>query len=230
MILWVGLALAGPLTPGERLEWSVSWLGIEAGTAWSTLAQGPDGWIIEVGARNASWLDHLYPIDDWMRSTWSFPPGGSRRYETRSREGRFRQDQDMRLGPPEILVHRGQDGETGWHEWDSRYRHVAGAEDPITAVFRLRVDPPPVGGTVGFPVFNGKKTLTLAATGAVGEVVDGTPTREVQVRSAADGDYAGSVTLLLSEDADRVPLRASVSTRAGPVTVSLRSRVVPGAP
>lgn len=225
MILLVGVAMAAPLTHGERLEWAVSWMGIEAGSAWSTVARNGEAWVVEAGARNAGWLDHLYPIEDWMRSTWQ--GAGSQRYETRFREGRFHQDQDMRLGPPEILVHRGQDGDQGWHEWESRYRHVPGAEDPISAVFRLRVAPPPVGGSIDFPVFNGKKTLTLRATGAVGAPVDGVATREVQVRSASDGDYDGQVTLLLSEDDDRVPLRAFVGTRAGTVTIALARRSVP---
>ncbi len=226
MMLLVGLSLAAPLTVGERLEWAVSWMGIEAGTAWSTVSQQDGRWVVEAGARNAGWLDNLYPIDDWMRSTWR--DVGSERYETRFREGRFHQDQDMRLGPPEIQVSRGQNnGDQGWHTWDSHYRYVPLAEDPISAVFRLRVSPPPVGGAVEIPVFNGKKTLSLRATGAVGEAVDGTPTREVTVRSAGDGDYEGAVTILLSEDADRVPLRVYVSTRAGPVIVALRKRTLP---
>jgi hypothetical protein len=225
VLLLLGVALAAPLTSGERLEWTVSWMGIDAGTAWSTLTGAGDAWVVETGARNAPWLDALHPIDDWMRSTWS-PVAGSRRYETRFREGRFRQDQDMVLGPPEVRVHRGQQGDEGWRTWDSHYRWVAGSEDPISAVYALRVRPPEVGGSTDVTVFNGKKTLVLRASGSTGPRVDGVATRSVDVRSASDGDYAGSLTLLLSEDADRVPLRASIGTRAGTVTVALTRRVV----
>jgi len=207
----------------------VSWLGIDAGTAWSTLRGGAEGWVVETGARNAGWLDHLYPIDDWMRSSFG-ASGGSRRYETRFREGRFHQDQDMRLGPPEVLVARSQRFDEGWRSWESRYRWVEGAEDPISAVYRLRVDAPEVGTTVDLPVFNGKRTLTLAATAAPGPEVDGVPTRELTVRSASEGDYAGSVRLLLTEDAWRVPVRAWVGTRAGTVAVALTHRSVDGSP
>lgn len=193
------------------------------------MREGASGWVVETGARNAGWLDGLYPIDDWMRSTFALG-GGSLRYETRFREGRFHQDQDMRLGPPEVVVARSQRFDEGWRSSEGRYRWVDGAEDPISAVYRLRVDAPPVGGSVDFPVFNGKKTLTLRAVAAAGPEVDGAPTRELTVRSAADGDYEGSVRLLLTEDADRVPVRAWIGTRAGPVAVALTRRVVGDSP
>lgn len=225
-LLLVTLAAAAPLRDGERLEFAVRWMGIEAGSAWSTLTAAAEGWVVEAGAKNAGWLDGLYPIDDWMRSEWR-PGEGSRRYLTRFREGRFHQDQEMWIGPPEVRVRRSQAHADGWRSSEGRYAWVPGAEDPLSAIYRLRVDPPPVGGTTEFPVFNGKRTLRLRASAEPGPTVGEVPTRRLVLRSAREGDYDGGIDLLVSEDADRVPMEAVIATRAGPVKVALVRRTVP---
>lgn len=226
LLLFVAaLASAAPLTHGERLEFAARWMGLEAGSATSTLRKEGERWVIEARARSAKWVEPMYPIDDWLRSE-GVPGQGVRRYLTRFREGRFQQDQDMRFGPLEILVHRDQWFKDGWRSWQRHYPYVPGTEDPLSAIYRLRVEAPAPGATTSFPVFNGRRTLTVRVTAELGPTTDGKPTRKLQVTTPRSGDFQGRLTLLLSEDEDRVPMQTIISTRAGAVHVNLASRTV----
>lgn len=225
MLLLAALLAAAPLTDGERLRFSLRWMGIEAGSATTSLRREGERWVIEAQARSARWVDPMYPVDDWMRSE-GVPGTGALRYLTRYREGRFQQDQDMRFGPLEVLVDRDQLFADGWHSWTRHYPFVPGTEDPLSAIYHLRVHTPAVGETRQLPVFNGRRTLPVEARGEPGPEVDRRPTRKVVVTSARSGDFQGSLTLLLSDDEDRVPLQTVIATRAGPVHVNLAERTV----
>lgn len=225
LLLVAALASAAPLTHGETLDFAVRWMGVDAGRATSTLRQEGKRWVIEARARSAKWVEPLYPIDDWMRSE-GVPGQGAERHLTRFREGRFQQEQDMRFGPLAILVHRDQWFEDGWRSWQRHYPYLPGTEDPLSAIYRLRVEAPAPGATTSFPVFNGRRTLTVRVTAEPGPTTDGRPSRKLRVTTARSGDFQGSLTLLLSEDEDRVPLRTILSTRAGAVHVNLAARTV----
>src|SRR5688572_18625414 len=114
--LLLSAALAAPSFVGEKLRWDIAFAGVTGGQAWAEVVPGADGAVhIEAGAKNADWYERVYSIDDFVRSPW-VPGAGSRRYETRFREGRFQQDQDMRLTPSGVSVWRKQRFEEGWRE------------------------------------------------------------------------------------------------------------------
>lgn len=203
------------------------WLGVEAGRAWATLHADGARWRVEVGARSAGWVSALYPVDDRMTSWWA-PGTGSTRYDTEFHEGRFEQRQRMLLGVPQTVVERSQLRDGAWVDSVGHYRGEADTHDPVSALYQLRVAPPSAESSARLRVFNGRDTLTLDASTAASVVAKaGYAAREVTVRSAAAGDYAGSVTCWLSDDADAIPVAAAIETRAGTVTLVLVDRQDP---
>ena len=215
MWLLLSPAFAQPLTDGERLEWAVSWMGIEAGRTWATLRETTGGWAIEAGCRSHDWLAALYPIDDWLLSE----PG---RYRTRFREGRFHQDQDMSLGDP-FVVARSQLVDGAWKSGENRYDAVPDAEDPVSAFYRVSETAAEPGGEARFPVWTGRRGATVVAHTSARE--EGR--LRVDVHSGEDGeDVRDAMTVWLSDDADRVPVEVRIQTRAGPVYARLVERTV----
>lgn len=228
---------------GERITWSIRYGGVAAGTAWAEAKLEPDGAVvIEGGAKNAPWYGKLYSIDDFVRST-ARPEGGSTRYETRFREGGFHQDQDMRLEPGGFEVWRKQRFGEEWREWTKSYDAHPGAEDPISAVTRIRLlhdealAPTPLGSGWTFPVFSGEKTWPLIVT-----VVDREPletevlgtvqTRVVELRTEHKGmlEQRGRFWIWLTDDARRIPVRMVVKTNFGAVRADLVAYRPPAVP
>lgn len=219
------VAAAHAITNGERLEWAVTWMGISAGRAWASVRASGEGWSVEAGGRSASWLAELYPVDDWLLSEWA---PGSRRYRTRFREGRFQQDQEWRMGADGIVVARSQRFDEGWRSWENAYPAIAGVEDPISALFRLREEP----GDATFPVWSGRKAGRVVARTVGRETltprsgVGGEALRVEVATGYGNADVKSTLTLYLSDDADRVPLAAVLHTRAGPVRLDLARRTL----
>ena len=220
------LADATPLRVGERLEWAVSWMGVAAGRAWSTIGPLDGAVLFEAGCTSAPWLAGLYPIDDRLRSEWR-PGQGSRRYVTRFREGGFEQDQDVDIGADPIVAARAQRFDDGWRAWEDIHAAVPGVEDPVSAFYRLREEAGPVGERVRWTVWTGRRAAGLQVWTAAAEALDGVAVWRVEVLAEhAGGDLEPRMTVWLTQDADRVPLVAEVRTRAGPVRAELTRRVL----
>jgi len=216
----------GPAFLGECLRWEVSYLGVTGGFAEARTAPGEDGALVTTGSvQNAPWYDSVYSIDDRIQSTWT-PGSGSRAYDTWFREGRFEQDQHMRLSADGITVDRRQRGDSGWREWSNTYPAHPGAEDPVSAFFRMRMMD--LDTTIRFPVFSGRHTWTLEVVPRDREHLPDTPlgpvdTRVVELRTAHEGDLEqrGRFLLWLTDDARQVPVRMVVRTNVGPIRADL---------
>ncbi len=215
------LALAGPLAEGERLRYEASWMGIPAGVATAETRREGETWVVRVASRSSDWLAGLYPVDDRLTSVWA-PGAGSQRYETVFREGRFQQDQVMVFGASAITVSRHQLFEEGWRRWEDSYVAAPGVEDPVSALWRIRE-----AGAGRFDVFSGKRVVPVDVQKVGGAYIDGQATERFDVRTVHDGDLKDRMSLWLTTDEARVPLRAEVATRAGPVTITLIEREVP---
>ncbi len=226
--LLVSAALAAPIVHGERLEWAVSWMGIDAGSAWSTTSESGPAWIFEAGARSAGWLVSLYPIDDLLRSEWTAGLG-SARYFTRFREGRFQQDQDNRFGADAVVVSRTQLRDEVWQPSESRYAAAPGVEDPVSAFYRIREEAGPVGERTRWTVWTGKNAIPMIVHTAAAEAYAGQAALRVEVLADHDtDDVEPKLTVWLTDDAARVPLAAVLHTRAGAVKATLVERTVGG--
>jgi hypothetical protein len=224
-LLLIAASLAGSLV-GEVIRWDIQFAGVSGGQAWCSVLPGEDGAVLlEAGARSADWYARLYPIDDFVRSTWA-PGEGSRRYETRFREGRFIQDQDMRLSAEEVTVAGRQKVEEGWREWESRYPGTAGVEDPVSAIYAMRLLAGP--GPWTYPVFSGKETWPLQIELVGEERIEDTPLGAVDVqilslRTLHKGDWEqrGRFLMYVTDDDRRIPVRFVVKTSIGAIKANM---------
>ena len=211
---------------GERLQWEVQFAGVTGAHLWSTVLDG-DGEtvLIEAGARSADWYTRLYPVDDFARSTWT-PGQGSSRYETRFREGRFHQDQDMRLGADEITVLRRQRFDEGWREWSTPYPAAPGAEDPLSMIYALRRLTGE--GPWRYPVFSGDKSWPLEVEVLRRDHLTDTVVGDVDVlvlslRTLHEGDWEqrGRFVVYVTDDERRIPVRLQIKSSIGSMKVVL---------
>jgi hypothetical protein len=230
LALWLvatALAAEAPLSAGERLDWAISWMGISAGSAWSTTAGSRAGWVFEAGAKSAGWLASMYPIDDLLRSEWT-PGVGSSRYVTRFREGRFEKDSDNRFTADAVVVAHTQRFDEGPRSWEDRYAAAPAAEDPVSAFYRLREEAGPVGERVHYQVWTGRKSIPMVVWTAAVELYDGQPTFRVEVLTDhGNEDVEPKLTVWITDDAAWVPLAALIRSRAGPVKATLVKRTLP---
>lgn len=221
----VALAQAAPIEVGERLEWKVEWMGMQAGIAWAELRPDGEGYRIEAGCDTSGMVERLYPVHDRLVSRWS-PGEGSRSYTTRFREGGFQQDQVMSFAETGFSVKRTQLYKDGWRTKEDHYDAVQGVEDPVSAFYRLRTYDLLTSATASFPLFTGRRTVSLVATAQERTVLAGQNALKVDVATQHEGDLQGRFVVYISADEDRIPLQVVVQTKAGPVYATLSRRSV----
>ena len=219
------IALADPAPyAGEQMAWEVRFGEVVAGAAWTSASTEGDALILEAGARNAPWYARLYTLDDALRSTW-VPGEGSRRYQTRSREGDFHRDDDMRLTPAGITVDHDQKFEHGDRTWTDTYPASPQAEDPLSALYRARHLPG--DGPWSYPVFTGRKTADLhvepLGAAELESVFGPVDTLVIALRSGARPELGarGAFVLWLTDDDRRVPVRAELTLPVGRLRAEL---------
>lgn len=222
MVWLVSLALADT----ERLTWAVTWMGVQAGTAWSTRTTRDATETVEAGCRSAPWLAALYPIDDVIRSVWRVRDGAVR-YETQFREGAFQQDEVVDFSGERIRTSRRLWKEGAWTHTEQTYAQVPTVEDPVSGFYRTRASVSLGAPPLRFKVWTGRWASDVVVQAVGVETIDGARAWRVEIASEhADGDVEPRATLWLSADDGRVPLRVDLRTRAGPVRVTLLDRTV----
>ncbi|MSP55974.1 MAG: DUF3108 domain-containing protein [Myxococcales bacterium] len=214
------LLLAALAFADEQLTFTARWMGVTAGRAIATTVVQGDVREVTVTAKNATWLDGLYPIDDRMVSEGR-SAGGSIRYQTWFREGRFTQDQDMLFSPTGQHVDRRQLVDGAWKASTSDRTNSDGQlpEDPISAFYRIREAGLKVGERLLLDVYNGKRVVPVVVDCVRRQALGDIEVRFVSIRSGRDGDFDGGIDLFLT-DAD-VPALAVLPTRAGPVRIEV---------
>jgi len=229
-LLFGALARAGDLG-GERMRWDVTYAGMVAGQAWAEVKVDGGTLLLSGGAKNADWYEPFYKIDDWVQSTW-VPGQGSLRYETRFREGRFHQDQDMRFEESGIEVARRQLKSEGWKEWTTPYPPAPGVEDPVSALYAMRALEG--DGPWTLQVFSGKKSWPLSIEPVERATIDtifgkDTPVRVVELKSLHEGDVKqrGRFFVTLTDDERRIPVRAVIKTNIRSIKADLVSYAAP---
>lgn len=216
-MIWALTSLAWAWEPPEResLRFVAEWMGLEAGVAEADTTRVDGGWRTVVTSRSADWLASLYPIDDRVESLWG--PGGSLRFETRYREGRFQQDQRMQFTAAGIEVTRRQLFTEGWREWANHLRPEAGVLDPVAALQALRARD---GGSTELRVYSGGGWVQGVRVVDEGlEEVAGLEARRYDLTTRRHGVLDTHLTAWIATGPTRLPLLATVHTRAGPVSV-----------
>ncbi len=214
-----------PFAPGETMVYRVEWDGptgaVNAGEIEIKVDATKDAaYRFTIAARTAPWIARFYDADDRFitDATADLLPI---RQERQLREGRrmideaFRFDRDQR-----VVVSEGRDGRPPLRLWP-------GARDPISAFFYLRTLPLAPGMHLDVPVNDSGRNLILSVKVDDSERVRvaGVEREALRVmpivRERVERRQPPDITVWLSDDAQRIPLRASVRAGFGSVRLEL---------
>lgn len=194
----------------ERFEFSLTWLGIEAGTSvMESMVDPEEGPMIVSTTRSADWLETFYPVEDRvvsrMISKASLLP---RHYHIKTREGSHRKDREVTFMPDQgkaIYVDNIKDT-TEEHEIP------AVIYDPLSVFFYVRTLPLVVGETVFVPMFDSKRVWQVEVRVLSRERVK-VPAGEFDtilikplLKSEGIFKRSGDVYIWLSDDERRIPV------------------------
>ncbi len=229
-ILFLTCLFPGPLLAQrvpEKLAYSLSWLGIPVGTATQEIVEEGVTRRITSTARSNDWLSAFFPVEDVIvssldKSGASFP-GLTRYYRMRIREGSHRRDRE--------IVFAQDRGTASYHDIRSGERldiPIAGTVyDIYGSFYYVRYLPLEVGKPVSVHVLDGKEQRDVEVqvlrrerlTTVFGEV--NTIVIRPMVRQEGVFEGKGSVTIWLTDDARRIPVRAQTKVRVGSVVATL---------
>lgn len=225
MIVVLAQALAGPPFCGESLEWSVRYLGIEAGQVKVETKILKEGTVhIEVNATSAPWYAVFYNVEDNLISHWA----GDRSlyHETRFREGRFWQDQKMHLDADPIRVERSQFINNQWQSWTNTYPQFKHLEDPVSVLYQLRQRLPEKQTTLY--AFSGKNKTALYVRPTKKLAINHPLLGEVEAQQyhlfsshRGEVEQRGNMHMAFTTDERRVPLYATLRSNIGTIHADL---------
>ena len=203
-------------------------MGVPAGNARATTIPAGDHWITILTARSADWLEGLYPLDDRVEAEWG-AAHGSVSYATHFREGGFQQDTLTTFLSTGIEISRRSLVRGVWTPEPRTLPPHPDVDDPLSAVMRLRALDPAIPHDL--TVFSGSRVVPIHAEPAGIEAIGSTEVQRVDLRTVREGVMEDKLTAWFSVDGLRIPVKAVVHTRAGPVEVRQVSGVAgSGAP
>jgi len=147
---------------GEKLKFSVRWLGMEVGTAESEVKgiekiNGRDVYHVVVFAKSNALIDLIYPVRDEHHSYIDREHFHSLRYEKILREGRYRADE---------VIDFDQDNHTAVYfsrknKSKKQMLIAQNVQDEISSGYWFRAQPMKVGDTVHIPAMSDEKNWDL---------------------------------------------------------------------
>ena len=147
---------------GEKLKFSVRWLGMEVGTAEAVVKgieeiKGRKAYHVQVIAKSNSLIDLVYPVRDEHHSYIDKDYFHSLRYEKILREGRYRADEVMEFD---------QENHTAiyFSRKNGSKKHMLTAQnvqDEISSAYWFRAQPMDVGDTIHIPAMSDEKNWDL---------------------------------------------------------------------
>jgi hypothetical protein len=230
LFLVVSSACAGSsaLTVPERLVYDVSWTGIKAGTAVQEVTQKDGDLHIVSTVHSASWINPFFPVDDRTesvvaRGTGHEAIGMPKRYYEKINEGSFHTLKEAHFDPANLKV--------------TSKDHLKKSEktDPITAktfdslscVYFVRTSELEVGKSLFVEIYDFKRMWNTEVQVVRKEELKtdlGTfKTIVVQPLLKSDGFFArtGAVTVWLTDDERRVPVKMTTKVKLGKITATL---------
>jgi hypothetical protein len=226
VILALLAAPVGAATVPERLVYQLSWTGITVGTATQEIyAEGRSHRIV-VTARSNDWLSVFYPVNDRIENLLDREggpfPGVPRYYRMQTNEGTHSRDREIRFGGNGTAVfHDRRGGERVTLAVPPR------TFDIYSSFYHVRYLPLEVGTSIFVNVLDGKETQRLEVKVVRREklrtVLGTVPTIVIRplVRSEGVFEGKGKVTIWLTDDARRIPVRVETGVVVGSVTATL---------
>ncbi len=217
---------ARSFAPGEILRYAVDYGGLAAGEAalevvGPTTVDEQKGLLVRYTAASRGLVRLFYKVNDRIESLLDPLFLFTRRYESWVEEGQRRRHWIVVFEPEEKRFRRiGSDGETVTGPLESD------VVDGLGLVYHIRVRPLEPGGRLVVPLYR-KETVTMVTLGASGKVVTDTPAgrfETLEVRpigppssggEGSGGLFGAALSIWLTTDRRRLPVRLSGSTRWG---------------
>jgi hypothetical protein len=238
-LLGVALLAALPFGPGERLTFRISYLRLTAGRATLAVEPGPQEapsavrFVAEARSEGFfAWLMR-FRVDDRTVATWDPDRGCSLAIEKRLREGRARREQKVVFAGGEARV---EDPKIP----QSRFAVDPCSLDVLSALYVTRVRGVPETGRLELPAFDNGKRYVLGVRFLKRERLDlppplgrRVPTIVVEPQLVEGSGLfvrEGRLTVWLTDDARRLPVRMRAKVAIGSVSADLESAVLPAEP
>ena len=226
------LSLATPLAAGpgkipEKLTYDLTWTGIPVGSATQSITADGDTLLISAVFRSNAWLSRIYPVENRIETTLvrkaDYFPGEVRHIRVHYREGRRVRDWSIAFDHS-ASTGRYKDHLTG-EEAQAAIR--PGTADVISSFYQARYLPVAPGDTVSLPVMDGREPYLLEVkvlrTEKLRTIFGKVETLVVQPLVRREGTFEGKrgVTLWITNDQRRIPVKLLTKVTVGSVTASL---------
>lgn len=229
LALLLAVVLAGQaraMSAPEKLTYSLSWLGIPVGSATQEFTEDGAGRRIVSHARSNDWLSSFYPVDDRTESLLARDglfPGESRSFRMVFKEGQRIRDRSLVFEPARRLAH--------FHDRVTGEQVDVPINPPLFDVYasfyHVRSLPLEVGKSHFLTILDGKEPRRIEVKVLRRERVSvpagDFATIVVQPLVPAEGIFEGKrgITIWLTDDRRRLPVKAQTKVKVGSVTAVL---------
>ena len=213
----------------ERLVYDLSWNGIPVGTATQEITGEGDRRRITATARSNAWLSLFYPVDDRVESVLDAAgapfPGATRRYRMLMLDGGRRRDR-------EIFFDQERGRATYRDRLSGEQAEVAvpsGVYDIYGSFYFVRYLPLEPGKPHSVTVLDGREPrrveVRVLGRETLKTVLGRVGTLVIQPQVFAEGVFEGKrgVTIWLTDDERRLPVKVMTGVAVGSVTAILTS-------
>ena len=220
-----------PFGPGEESRFAIKFGFVRAGSA-SLSVEGPEMFAgrpavrLISRARSSSFFSRIFRVEDHVESWWSVDDNLTLRFERHIREGDYRRD--------EVVVYDHHSGEAVYPD-GSRVGFAPGSLDILAAFYWVRTRSLEPGLDLRVPSHNDKQNHDLRIRVLRREIVK-VPAGEFPcvvveplLESAGLFRQEGRLTVWLTDDARRMPVKMKSKVKVGSITAELES-YRPGAP
>lgn len=210
----------------ERLEYDLSWIGINAGRAVLSIENRANTFVIESRAESNRFISSFYKVDDRItcvvdRHNDEF--GYALNYRVRIREGRHRRDKEV------TFDHNAQKAFYVDHRKNEKkeYKIEGNSYDPLSAFYSVRRKDLQQGETVTVKVFDSKKMWNVPVeilrkekvrvpAGAFDTIV-------IKPDLTSEGIFQrkGDIFIWLTDDEKKVPVKVTLEVLIGHVAAEL---------
>ena len=213
----------------EKLIYSLSWTGINVGTATQEITEKGNIRRIVSTARSNDWLSVFFPVEDLIESTLAKQgapfPGLTLQHRIRMKEGKHRRDREIFFDQEKKVAHY-----VDHLSDDKRDVPLEGLTfDTYASFYYVRHLPLEVGKSVKVKVFYGKEAdeveVRVLKKETIKTVLGKVATIVIRpmVKSKGVFEGKGSVQIWLTDDERRIPVRAQTKVTVGSVTANLIS-------
>lgn len=212
-----------PYGPGERLKFGVKFKFVRAGNAELSVVgiervDGEQVLHFRSTATSSRFFSTFYRVENVHESFWSLARQVPLRYVRHVREGKYEKDETIRFLPERNLAVR-QDGK--------EMHLLPGAQDILSAFYYVRGLPLEVGRTVLVPNHANGKNYTLHVNVLRRETVKVEAGKfrcvVIEPRLETEGVFKqkGTLTIWLTDDARRMPVRMASKISVGEIVAEL---------